>query len=253
MKDSSSTPLMRQYNQIKDKYPDTILLYRLGDFFETFNDDAVITAKVCGITLTKRNNGAAGDSPLAGFPHHQLDAYLPKLVRAGYRVAVCEQLEDPKTAKGIVRRGVVEVVTPGVALYDKLLDTKTNNYVAAIYIKIEKNGFEMAGFATADISTGEFYVAELPKKQLFDLLLSFAPSEIIISKEQKNLVDIDFTKLPTKPAITKLEDWIFERTFSFDLLIKQFKTQNLKGFGIQEYDCGISAAGAVIHYISETQ
>jgi DNA mismatch repair protein MutS len=143
-----TTPLMRQYNQIKAKYPETVLLYRLGDFFETFGDDAKIAAKVCGLTLTKRNNGSGGEMPLAGFPHHQLDSYLPKLVKSGYRVAVCEQLEDPKAAKGIVKRGVVEVVTPGVALYDKMLDTKTNNYVAAVFLNKEKSGSLKSGICS---------------------------------------------------------------------------------------------------------
>ena len=148
------TPLMRQYNGIKNRYPDTVSLFRLGDFFETFGDDAHITAKVCGITLTKRNNGAAGDMPLAGFPHHQLDAYLPKLVKAGYRVAVCDQMEDPKLARGIVRRDVTEVVTPGLTMYDKILDSRLNNFIASIAYKSNDHTI---GIAYSDISTGEFF------------------------------------------------------------------------------------------------
>ncbi|MCB0702424.1 MAG: DNA mismatch repair protein MutS, partial [Ignavibacteriae bacterium] len=166
MAKGKETPLIKQYNGIKAKYPDTVLLFRLGDFYETFNEDAVITAKVCGITLTKRNNGAAGDMPLAGFPHHQLDAYLPKLVKAGYRAAVCEQLEDPKQAKGIVKRGVTEIVTPGVALYDKLLESKKNKFLASVYYKKLKNGPELIGLSFADVSTGEFVTGDILAKDL---------------------------------------------------------------------------------------
>ncbi|MER3328264.1 MAG: DNA mismatch repair protein MutS, partial [Candidatus Kapaibacterium sp.] len=166
MAKGKETPLIKQYNGIKAKYPDTVLLFRLGDFYETFNEDAVITAKVCGITLTKRNNGAAGDMPLAGFPHHQLDAYLPKLVKAGYRAAVCEQLEDPKQAKGIVKRGVTEIVTPGVALYDKLLESKKNKFLSSVYYKKLKNGPELIGFSFADVSTGEFFTGDILAKDI---------------------------------------------------------------------------------------
>jgi DNA mismatch repair protein MutS len=188
------TPLTRQYNQIKQKYPDTVLLFRLGDFFETFNEDAKITSKVCGITLTKRNNGAAGEMPLAGFPQHQLDNYLPKLVRAGYRVAVCEQLEDPKKAKGLVKRDVVEVVTPGVTLYDKILDHKLNNYICSVYLK-QKGLFYNVGLSFADISTGEYSVSEFPLNKLSDVLESVHPAEIIISKSQKNEINSYLDKL----------------------------------------------------------
>lgn len=247
------TPLMRQYTQIKQKYPDTVLLFRLGDFFETFEDDAVITSKVCGITLTKRNNGAAGDMPLAGFPHHQLDAYLPKLVKAGYRVAVCEQLEDPKMARGIVKRGVVEVVTPGVVLYDKLLDTKKNNYLAAIHIHKDNNLGKIAGFAYADITTGEFYVTELIPAKLSEMILSLAPAEIVISKSDKEEIELLLKDIEEKPHYSKLEEWIFEKSFAEEALLKQLNTKNLKGFGIEDLNSGVIAAGAVLHYISETQ
>ncbi len=247
------TPLMRQYYQIKQKYPDTILLFRMGDFFETFDDDAITTSKVCGITLTKRNNGAAGESPLAGFPHHQLDNYLPKIVRAGYRVAVCEQLEDPKKARGIVKRGVVEVVTPGVALYDKLLDSKKNNYIASICFRIEKSGYIMVGFSAADISTGEFLTAEFPLAKLNETLENFTPPEIIINKAQKETITDELRNLSFKPSITKLEDWIFDVSFGREALLRQFKTQNLKGFGIEDSSLCIASSGALIHYISETQ
>ncbi len=246
------TPLNRQYNQIKNKYPGTILLFRLGDFFETFNDDAVITAKVCGITLTKRNNGAAGEIPLAGFPHHQLDAYLPKLVRAGHRVAVCEQLEDPKKSRGIVKRDVVEVVTPGVALYDKLLDSKSNNFAAAVYIKKDKKG-SIVGVAAADVSTGEFFCSETPIDGIKELLQSLAPAEIIYSKDQKSIVKDFIKNLSEETSAAGLEEWIFDEEFAREALLGHFKTQNLKGFGIENFSAGIIAAGAVLHYINETQ
>ena len=253
MKEKQTTPLMKQYTQIKNKYPETILLFRLGDFFETFEDDAVITAKVCGITLTKRNNGGAGDMPLAGFPHHQLDVYLPKLVKAGYRVAVCEQLEDPKSAKGIVKRGVVEVVTPGVALYDKLLDIKVNNYLVTINVKRHVSGFHDAGAAVLDVSTGEFFAFETTLKQLNEVLEGFAPAEIVINKEHKYEIENVVKKLSFNPSVTKLEDWIFEEDFGRDLLLRHFNTKNLKGFGIEEMTLGLGAAGAALHYVSETQ
>lgn len=247
-----TTPLMKQYGQIKSKFPDTILLFRLGDFFETFNEDAITTSKVCGITLTKRNNGAAGDCPLAGFPHHQLDAYLPKLVKAGYRVAVCDQLEDPKASKGIVRRGVTEVVTPGVALYDKLLDTKKNNFVASIFLKSEKS-INLAGLSFLDISTAEYFVCEMEFSKLKEILETIIPSEIIICKSQKQELSELLESLSFKPLLTKLEPWIFEIDFCKETLISHFKTTSLKGFGIENYTAGISSAGSVLHYINETQ
>lgn len=246
------TPLTRQYAQIKNKYPDTILLFRLGDFFETFNEDAAVTSQVCGITLTKRNNGAAGEMPLAGFPHHQLDNYLPKLVRAGYRVAVCEQLEDPKQAKGIVRRDVVEVVTPGAALYDKLLNTKKNNYLAAVNIG-KKHNYYYAGIAFTDISTGEFFVCETEIDKLADILHSFAPAEILINKEYKKELNDIFENLSFKPAVNKIEAWIFDDEFAREALKNQFGTLSLKGFGIEDYSIAIASAGSVLHYLKETQ
>lgn len=244
---------MRQYNQIKAKYPETILLFRLGDFFETFNEDAHITAKVCGIALTKRNNGAAGDMPLAGFPHHQLDTYLPKIVRAGYRVAVCEQLEDPKQARGIVKRGVTEVVTPGVALYEKLLDTKKNNFVAGIVLIEKRKGERIAGIAAADISTGEFIVSELPSFELPGALESIAPAELLISKAQRDEIKLFLEDVNIKPAITRLEEWVFEEEFGRENLLRHFRTKSLKGFGIESMGAAIAAAGAVMYYFGETQ
>lgn len=246
------TPLIKQYNRIKQKHPDTILLFRLGDFFETFNDDAKVTSNVCGIALTKRNNGAAGDMPLAGFPHHQLDNYLPKLVRAGYRVAVCEQLEDPKKAKGIVKRDVVEVVTPGAALYDKLLDSRQNNYLAAVHI--DKIGLHtIAGIAFTDISTGEFFITECSLENLAEILETFAPKEIIFSKSVRETISKELDELSYKPAYTKLESWIFDAEFATEAIKSHFGTINLKGFGIDNQHVAIAAAGAVFYYLKETQ
>ncbi len=247
------TPLMKQYYSIKAKYPGMILLFRMGDFFETFDEDAAITAKVCGIALTKRNNGAAGESPLAGFPHHQLDTYLPKLIKAGYRVAVCEQLEDPKYAKGIVKRGVVEVVTPGVAIYDKLLDSKQNNYLASLLLIKYKSIFNSAVLSFCDISTAEFSVCQVPIDQIIEVLESFQPSEILINKAQKEDINIFINQLSIKPSLTKLEEWIFDHSFGKDKLINHFGVLNLKAFGIEEHNEIISACGAIIYYLSETQ
>ena len=252
-KSNKETPLMKQYNGIKAKYPGTILFFRLGDFFETFNEDAEITAKICGITLTKRNNGAAGEMPLAGFPHHQLDNYLPKLVRAGYRVAVCEQVEDPKKAKGIVKRDVVEVVTPGVALYDKILDSKKNNFILSLNHFSDKSGSDLFGVSYADISTGEFYVSEVPHNSIVELIESINPSEILINKEQISNVKQVLNSLSFEPALTKLEEWIYDYEFSKDNLLKTLETKTLKGFGIENMNLGIVAAGVIINYISETQ
>lgn len=246
------TPLTRQYNQIKAKYPESILLFRLGDFFETFNDDAVITAKVCGITLTKRNNGAAGDMPLAGFPHHQIDNYLPKLVRAGYRVAVCDQLEDPKNAKGIVRRGVVEVVTPGVAVADKLLETKENNYVLSLYYQVNKNR-SFFGIAFADVSTGEFSIGEIDLSQLNDVVETISPKEILISREQKDILIPILENLKIKPVVSKLEDWFYDFSFALELLLRHFQVSSLKGYGVDSFHNGIVAAGALLHFVKENQ
>ncbi|MFI5144160.1 MAG: DNA mismatch repair protein MutS [Ignavibacteria bacterium] len=251
----NQTPLMTQYRKIKAKYPETILLFRMGDFFETFENDAVIASKVLGITLTRRANGAASDVPLAGFPHHALDNYLPKLVKAGYKVAVCEQLEDPRLARGIVKRDVIEVVTPGITFSEKLLDHKTNNYIAAIFCKDE-----YCGFAFCDISTGEFSTCEIPFKNLRQQLDLINPSEVIISKTQKqlftDLLGLDEPSIAPeqkKITVTKLDEWIFNHDYCNELLLSQFKTKSLKGFGIEELRLGIIAAGAIVNYIQETQ
>lgn len=248
-----STPLMKQYAQVKAKYPDTILLFRMGDFYETFEEDAKITSKVLGITLTKRGNGAAGEVPLAGFPHHALETYLPKLLKAGYRVAVCEQLEDPKFAKGIVKRDVIEVVTPGVAFSDKILDQKQNNYLAAVSLPSPiAAADEIVGFACIDVTTAEFTVSEFPLKQLKEQVASLAPSEILVQKRDRESLQ-SLLKENFGGIFTKLDDWIFNYDYAYELLINHFKTQSLKGFGVEEFRSGIVAAGAVMNYLQETQ
>jgi DNA mismatch repair protein MutS len=247
---------MRQYRKVKERYPDMLLLFRMGDFFETFEEDAVTTSKVLGITLTKRSNGAAAETPLAGFPHHALDNYLPKLVKAGYRVAVCEQLEDPKFAKGIVKRDVVEVVTPGATFSDKLLSHKSNNFLAAIYIKDEK-----CGFSFCDVSTGEFATSEIHIKQLTGQVDIINPSEILISKREKEKVfkalninpEETFGSEKPKYVFTKIDEWVFNLDYARELLTNQFGTQSLKGFGIDDMGEGIIAAGCVMNYLNETQ
>ncbi|MFH0733257.1 MAG: DNA mismatch repair protein MutS [bacterium] len=244
----SATPLMSQYHKIKLEHPDTILLFRVGDFFETFDEDAKTASKVLGITLTKRANGQAENVPLAGFPHHAIDTYLPKLVKAGYRVAVCEQMENPKFAKGIVKREVVEVVTPGVTLSDKLLDHKNNNYLAAIFILSD-----IVGISFSDVSTGEFFAYEVPQHELLQQIGLINPAEIIISKKQKNIIEPLLSKIGGVIRITKQDDWIFTIDFTQELLLNHFGTKTLKGFGIEKLETGIIAAGAVLNYLKETQ
>ena len=248
-----STPLMRQYQQVKAKHPDAILLFRMGDFFETFEEDAKIAAAVLGITLTKRGNGAAGEVPLAGFPHHALDAYLPKLLKAGHRVAICEQLEDPKLAKGIVKRDVIEVVTPGVAFSEKVLDQKQNNYLAAVALPSPlATGDQTIGFAFIDVSTAEFGVSEFPLKGLAEQIGTLQPSELLVQKRDvegiQSLLRDKFHGL-----YTKVDDWVFNVDYGYELLVNHFKTQTLKGFGVEELRLGIVAAGAVMNYLQETQ
>ncbi|MEX0601976.1 MAG: DNA mismatch repair protein MutS [Bacteroidota bacterium] len=244
---------MKQYQQVKARYPDTILLFRMGDFFETFEEDARITAQVLGITLTRRGNGAAGEVPLAGFPHHALESYLPKLLKAGHRVAVCEQLEDPKFAKGIVKRDVVEVVTPGIAFSDRVLDQKNNNYLATVALPSAiAAGDDMIGFAYVDISTGEFSAGEIPLRQLAEQIGSLQPSEMLIQKRDlepvRRLLGDRFQGL-----ITKMEDWIYAPEYGYEQLIRHFQTQSLKGFGLEELRWAVVAAGAVMNYLQETQ
>jgi DNA mismatch repair protein MutS len=240
------TPLMKQYNQFKTQYPGAILLFRVGDFYETFGEDAIKASKILGITLTKRHNGAASETELAGFPHHALETYLPKLVRAGQRVAICDQLEDPRFAKKLVKRGVTELVTPGVSYHDHVLETNRNNYLASL---CRKKG-EKYGIAFLDISTGEFLTAEGNKEYIDKLIQSFEPAEILFSKASRKEFLEDFGD---KWNVYFLEDWFFEYHFGFDLLTKHFKTQSLKGFGVAEFQEGIGAAGAILHYLGETQ
>ncbi|MFY7899014.1 MAG: DNA mismatch repair protein MutS [Chitinophagaceae bacterium] len=245
-KASSETPLMQQHRAIKQKYPDAILLFRVGDFYETFGDDAVKAAQVLGITLTKRNNGDENSSQLAGFPHHALDTYLHKLVKAGYRVAICDQLEDPKQAKGIVKRGVTELVTPGVATSDKLLEHNSNNFLAALHCT-ENDGM---GIAFLDISTGEFFVAEGNAEYIDKLLQSLKPAEIIFQRSfQKHFKEIFGTKFFTYT----MEAWLFEEAFATESLLKHFQTHSLKGFGIEHMHKSIVAAGAILYYLKETE
>lgn len=244
-KEKAETPMMRQHREIKARYPDAILLFRVGDFYETFGEDAVIAARVLGITLTRRSNGAAAATELAGFPHHAVDTYLHKLVKAGYRVAVCDQLEDPKQAKGIVKRGITEMVTPGVATADKLLENKTNNFLAAVHLEEETNGV-----AFLDISTGEFFVAEGDSAYIDKLLQSFQPSEIVLSKgRQKKFRDT----YDSKTYFFALEDWIFTEQYCYETLLQHFNTQSLKGYGVEDMRRGIIAAGAAIHYLKDTE
>lgn len=248
-----STPLMKQYSQVKAKYPDTILLFRMGDFFETFEEDAKITSKVLGITLTRRGNGTSGDTPLAGFPHHALETYLPKLLKAGHRVAVCEQLEDPKFAKGIVKRDVVEVVTPGVAFSDRVLDQKQNNYLAAIALPSSiATSTDSVGLAFVDVSTGEFMVSEFPLSHLVEQIQNLHPSEILV--QRRDLAPIqEMLKGRYAGIYSKLEDWVFNYDYAYELLVGQFQTRSLKGFGVEELKSGVVAAGAVMNYLQETQ
>ena len=248
-----STPLMKQYQQVKAKHPDTILLFRMGDFYETFEEDAKVASKVLGITLTRRGNGAAGEVPLAGFPHHALEAYLPKLVRAGHRVAICEQLEDPKFAKGIVKRDVIEVVTPGVSFSDKVLDQKQNNYLAAVVLPSPlARGDEMVGFAFIDVSTAEFAVTEFPLRNFAEQMHSLQPSELLVQKRDRETIE-SILRDQFRGLTTKLDDWVFHNDYCYELLVNHFKTQSLKGFGIEEMRLGIVAAGVVMHYLQETQ
>lgn len=239
------TPLMKQYNTIKAKYPDALLLFRVGDFYETFGEDAVKASGILGIVLTKRANGAAAYIELAGFPHHSLDSYLPKLVRAGHRVAICDQLEDPKLTKTIVKRGVTELVTPGVSYNDKVLDNHSNNFLAAVFLDGTK-----AGLAFLDISTGEFFVAEGTWDYADKLLQNLKPSEVLFQKSLRK----DFTaQFGARFYSFPLDEWVFTSDYANDILLKHFDTTSLKGFGVEQLPLGVIAAGAALHYLAETQ
>lgn len=242
---AKETPLMKQYNEIKAKYPDACLLFRVGDFYETFGEDAVRASKILGIVLTKRGAGSETETALAGFPHHSLNTYLPKLVKAGLRVAICDQLEDPKMTKTIVKRGVTELVTPGVSMNDEVLQAKLNNFLASVYFSNKS-----IGISFLDVSTGEFLTAQGNAEYIDKLLQNFSPSEVLVPKNNKN----DF-----KAAFGEdyhsfyLEDWLYKEDYAFETLTKHFQTVSLKGFGIEELKEGVIAAGAILYYLSETQ
>lgn len=249
-KNEGETPLMRQYNKIKARHPNAILLFRMGDFYETFDEDARTVSRVLGITLTKRANGGASDVPLAGFPHHALDNYLPKLVQAGLRVAVCEQLEDPKYARKVVKRDVVEVVTPGVSFNDTLLSPKRSNYLAAIRWGVDRTDRDLVGFAFLDASTGEFYVTEVHRSRLEELIQTIDPAEVLVDKRQREpLQQLKHQQF----VVTPLEDWAFGSDFAQETLLRHFKTHSLKGFGVEDLRLGTLAAGAALYYLGETQ
>lgn len=242
---SNDTPLMKQYYAFKAKYPEAMLLFRVGDFYETYGEDAIKSSEVLGIVLTRRSNGAAYGAEMAGFPHHALDTYLPKLVRAGLKVAVCEQLEDPKATKGLVKRGIVELVTPGVTYDDNVLQQKENNFLASVHL--DKKG---SGIAFLDVSTGEFYLTQGNNDYIDKLLQSFNPSEVLCQRnKRKEFVET----FGDKYYITVFDDWVFTDDYANDILTRHFNTTSLKGFGVDDFPKGIVAAGAAIHYLHETQ
>ena len=244
-KEVKETPLMKQYNEIKRKYPDACLLFRVGDFYETFGEDAVRASKILGITLTKRGAGSETETALAGFPHHSINTYLPKLVKAGLRVAICDQLEDPKMTKTIVKRGVTELVTPGVSMNDEVLHSKTNNFLASIFF-----GKKSIGISFLDVSTGEFLTAQGTEDYIDKLLQNFNPSEVLIPKNFKN----NFKEIFGEEYHNfYLEDWVYKEDYAFETLTSHFQTTTLKGFGIEELPEGIIASGAILFYLSETQ
>lgn len=244
-KTREETPLMKQYFAIKEKYPAALILFRVGDFYETFGEDAIIASKILGITLTKRGNSSASEIELAGFPYHSLETYLTKLVRAGQRVAVCDQLEDPKFTKGIVKRGVTELVTPGVVFNDNVLQTQRNNFLASIYFADTH-----CGISFLDISTGDFFCAQGNLSYIDKLLQSLNPSEIIFSKAQKKTF---FTHFQDKFNSFQIDEWVYQFDYTKEILTKHFKTQNLKGFGIEELTEGIIASGGILHYLKTTE
>ncbi len=244
-KTTKETPLMKQYNEIKRKYPDACLLFRVGDFYETFGEDAVRASKILGIVLTKRGAGSETETALAGFPHHSLNTYLPKLVKAGLRVAICDQLEDPKLTKTIVKRGVTELITPGVTMNDEVLQSKSNNFLAAIYF-----GKRQLGISFLDASTGEFLTSQGNEEYIDKLLQNFNPSEVLIQKNNRNQFKEGFG---ANYNTFYIEDWVFQNDYAFESLTKHFKTNSLKGFGIEELQEGIISAGSILYYLSETQ
>ncbi len=245
-KSNGDTPMMQQHRAIKVKYPDALLLFRVGDFYETFGEDAVRASQVLGITLTKRNNGAAVSTELAGFPHHALDTYLHKLVKAGLRVAVCDQLEDPKLAKGVVKRGVTEMITPGTTTSDKLLERNSNNFLGSIHFHTD----QLFGIAFLDISTGEFLIAEGDREYADKLLQSFKPAEVIFQRHrQKQFKEIFGNKFYTYT----LDEWVYQDVYAEEMLLKHFQTHSLKGFGVENLTAGLTAAGATLHYLRDNE
>ena len=244
-KSPKETPLMKQYNEIKRKYPDACLLFRVGDFYETFGEDAVRASKILGITLTKRGAGSETETALAGFPHHSINTYLPKLVKAGLRVAICDQLEDPKMTKTIVKRGVTELVTPGVSMNDEVLQSKSNNFLASVYF-----GKKQLGVSFLDVSTGEFLTSQGNEEYIDKLLQNFSPSEILIQKNNKNQFKESFGE---DFNTFYLEDWVYQQDYAFETLTNHFQTNSLKGYGIEELHEGIISSGAILYYLSETQ
>ena len=244
-KAKKETPLMKQYNAIKAKYPDALLLFRVGDFYETFGSDAIKTAGILGIILTKRGAGSESEIELAGFPHHSLNTYLPKLVKAGERVAICDQLEDPKQTKTIVKRGVTELVTPGVALNDEVLVSKSNNFLCSVYFNKKS-----IGVSFLDISTGEFLTSQGDSEYIDKLLQNFSPSEVLVSKQKKGLFNDTFGD---DFHTFYIEDWVYQTDYAYETLTKHFNTNTLKGFGIEDLKEGIIASGSILHYLSETQ
>ena len=243
-KGTSETPLMKQYNAFKAKYPDAMLLFRVGDFYETYGEDAVKASEVLGLVLTRRHNGAAAEQAMAGFPHHALDTYLPKLVRAGLKVAICEQLEDPALTKKLVKRGVIELVTPGVTYNDSVLEQKENNFLASVHLDKD-----LSGVAFLDVSTGEFYLTQGNNEYIDKLLQSFHPSEVLLQRNKRH----DFIEIfGGKQFLTVFDDWVFTEEYANEVLNRHFHTSSLKGFGVDDFPKGIVAAGACIHYLIET-
>ena len=239
------TPLMKQYYSFKSKYPEALLLFRVGDFYETFGEDAIKTSEILGIVLTKRGKSASTATELAGFPHHALDTYLPKLVKAGQKVAICEQLEDPKLTKKIVKRGITELVTPGVTYDDNVLVQKENNFLASVHLDDKESGV-----AFLDVSTGEFYLTQGNNDYIDKLLQSFNPSEVLCQRNKRKLFVDNFSE---KYYLTVFDDWVFTDDYAKDILTRHFNTNSLKGFGVNDFPKGIVAAGAAIHYLHETQ
>ncbi len=244
-KSDKNTPLMRQYLEMKKKFPDAMLLFRVGDFYETYGDDAVKGAAILGITLTRKSNGSATYTEMAGFPYHALEQYLPRLVKAGHRVAICEQLEDPKTAKGLVKRGITELVTPGVSYNDMVLEVKENNFLCGLHLSDKVHGISFL-----DVSTGEFYVAQGDIHYIDKLLQNFRPTEVVL---QRKMLHRFLDTFPEKYYTNTFDDWVFTYDFAQDLLMKQFGTTSLKGFGVEELEEGVVAAGAALYYLQDTQ